>query len=141
LTLLLDTNVCIDILRGTRRDVRARYAEALAAGLPIGLSVLVFYELEVGVRKSANPARSRARLDAFLRVSPAPLELDSADAAAAAEIRARLERAGKTIGPVDTLLAGQTVARNAVFVTSNFGEFARVADLRVVRATDPWRLN
>jgi tRNA(fMet)-specific endonuclease VapC len=138
LTLLFDTNVCIDILRGTRRDVRARYAEARAADLPIGLSVLVFYELEVGVRKSADPARARAKLDAFLRVSPTPLEIDSADAAAAADIRARLERVGKTIGPVDTLLAGQAIARGAVFMASNFDEFVRVASLRVVRATDSW---
>jgi tRNA(fMet)-specific endonuclease VapC len=59
------------------------------------------------------------------------LEFTSADAAAYAQVRARLERAGTPIGPFDTLIAAQAVARKLTLVTNNQREFARVSGLRL----------
>ena len=136
--LLLDTNVCIDILRGKRPAIRKHYAAAQNAGLAIGFSVLVRYELEVGVQRSANPTRARALLDAFLVVSNPPLAFEPDDVTAAARIGAALEAKGQSIGPVDILLAGQAVARGADFLTSNLVEFKRVPGLRVAVAERSW---
>jgi len=138
--LLLDTNVCIDILRGKRPEIRKQFAAAQAAGAAIGFSVLVRYELDVGVQRSVNPIRARALLDAFLDALSPPLAFDSNDAVAAARIRAALEAKGQTIGPVDILLAGQAVARDADFVTSNLAEFKRVPELRVRAAERGWNV-
>jgi len=59
------------------------------------------------------------------------LDFVSQDAAAYAEVRARLERAGTPIGPLDTLIAAQAVARKLVLVSNNEREFSRVAGLRI----------
>ena len=57
------------------------------------------------------------------------LELTSEDAVAYASIRAKLERAGTPIGPLDTLIASQAVARRLTLVSNNEREFRRVAGL------------
>ena len=53
------------------------------------------------------------------------------EAAAAARIRAKLERAGTPLGPMDTLIAGTALAHRATLVTRNTGEFSRVEGLQV----------
>ncbi len=57
--------------------------------------------------------------------------LVDARSAAVDEIRAALAAAGTPIGPYDVLIAGQAKARELVLVTSNAGDFNRVAGLRV----------
>lgn len=59
------------------------------------------------------------------------LEFASSDAVAYAGVRAKLERAGTPIGPLDTLLAAQAVARKLILVTNNEREFRRVVGLHV----------
>ena len=62
-----------------------------------------------------------------------PLErtlFDDEDARAAGAIRAALQTAGQPIGAYDVLLAGQARRRGATLVTSNVGEFKRVAGLK-----------
>ena len=46
-------------------------------------------------------------------------------------MRAYLQRLGTPIGPIDTLIAGQALARDLTIVTRNTREFLRVPDLRV----------
>ena len=46
------------------------------------------------------------------------------------EIRAGLERGGKTIGPLDMLIAAHALSLGATLVTNNEAEFRRVPDLR-----------
>ena len=58
-------------------------------------------------------------------------EFTSDDAVAYAHIRARLERAGTPIGPLDTLIAAQAVARKLTLVSNNEREFRRVSGLNV----------
>jgi len=43
-----------------------------------------------------------------------------------------LERQGKGIGPLDTLIAGTALAHGGVLVTHNTKEFRRVPQLRLV---------
>jgi tRNA(fMet)-specific endonuclease VapC len=59
-----------------------------------------------------------------------PIVFDLADAKAAGEIRAKLQKAGALIGPYDLLIAGQARCRNLILVTANEREFRRVAGLR-----------
>ena len=75
-------------------------------------------------------ARALRLLENFLRPLRV-LEFDSEDAIAYARIREALERKGKPIGPLDTLIAAQAVARGLTLVTNNEREFKRVPGLRV----------
>ena len=64
------------------------------------------------------------------------LEFDEDDARCAGEIRDLLRRAGTPIGPYDTLIAGQALARDLTLVTHNTREFSRVSGLRL----EDWEL-
>jgi hypothetical protein len=69
-------------------------------------------------------------LEHFLRPL-AVLEFTSDDALAYATVRAKLEHAGTPIGPLDTLIAAQAVARKLTLVSNNEREFKRIAGLRL----------
>jgi tRNA(fMet)-specific endonuclease VapC len=62
-----------------------------------------------------------------------PLEVAQYDLSAAliyGEIRADLERGGRTIGPLDMLIAAHSLSLGVTLVTNNEKEFRRVAGLR-----------
>src|SRR5207302_1506453 len=59
------------------------------------------------------------------------LEFTSSDALSYANLRAKLERAGKPIGPFDTLIAAQALGQKLILVSNNEREFGRVSGLRL----------
>lgn len=123
---MLDANLCIRVLRGRLPELRTRFnaeAEALC------ISTIILHELLHGAEKSANPAGGRRQVERFTsRLDVLPF--DAAAAAHSADIRAALEREGRTISPVDLLIAGHARSRGLVVVTGNLREFSRIAGLR-----------
>jgi tRNA(fMet)-specific endonuclease VapC len=81
-------------------------------------------------RPSPAAARTSRLVDNFLRPLTI-LEFVSSDATTYAQVRAKLERAGTPIGPLDTLIAAQAVARKLTLVSNNQKEFGRVAGLNI----------
>ena len=125
----LDTNVCIDLIRGKSVPVRRRFREVVAEGSVLCVSSVVLHELWYGVAKSAHRERNTERLQAFLS---GPLEIlywDDADARAAGEVRAQVEQDGYSIGAYDALIAAQAIRRGIPVVTANTKEFKRVDGL------------
>jgi tRNA(fMet)-specific endonuclease VapC len=96
----------------------------------VAVSVITEGELRTGAAKSSSPAKSSHSVENFLRLL-AVVEFTSADAASYAQVRARLERWGRPIGPLDTLIAAQAVSRKLVLVTNNERELGRVPGLRL----------
>jgi tRNA(fMet)-specific endonuclease VapC len=127
---MLDTNICIRVLRDRPAGLRQRFnleADTLC------ISTIVLTELLVGAEKSARPAENRREIERFTgRLGV--LSFDDAAAAHAAEIRAQLERRGQGIGGHDTLIAGHARSRGLIIVTGNLREFSRVEGLR----TEDW---
>lgn len=123
---LLDTNLCIRVLRNRPEGLRARFnaeAEALC------ISTIVLTELLHGAEKSARPIENRREVEHFAaRLGVLPFDADAASHSA--EIRATLERRGQSIGAYDLLIAGQARSRGLIVVTGNLGEFTRVDGLR-----------
>ena len=136
MTLLLDTDTCIDVIRGRRSDVRERFRIQTATG-PGVVSTVTVQELQVGVLRSApeHRARNEARFEAFLRGAVDLVPFDAADAMAAAEVAVMLMRQGLGIGPYDTQIAGQALRRGWTVVTANLRHFGRVPGLRL----ETWR--
>jgi len=127
LTHLLDTNICVAIIRRRAPGTLARL-QRMKPGA-IGVSMVTVSELECGAAKSLHPQRNREALEQFLL----PLEtLDYGRAAAShyGDIRNRLEKAGTPIGPLDTLIAAHARSLNATLITNNLGEFRRVPGLK-----------
>ncbi len=124
---LLDTNICIYALKEHPQVLSRLLA---TARVDVSVSTITEAELKTGAAKSSSPTRTLRLIENFLRPI-ARLEFTSGDAAAYAQIRARLERAGTPIGPMDMLIAAQGVARKLVLVTNNEREFSRVHGLRI----------
>ena len=117
--MLLDTNVCIEIMNGRPRSVGERFEQALAAESELFVSTISSFELWYGAEWSGRPEFNRERLEHFLAGRVRELPFDEEDAARAGEVRAALERRGTPIGGFDTLIAGQALARGLVLVTHN----------------------
>ena len=125
---MLDTNICIHIMRRRPRAVLERLG-AFAVG-DLGLSTITLARLEYGASNSRDPKRNR---DALLRCASS-LEIAAFDRDATeayGRIRSALERKGQRIGPMDLLIAAHALSLGVRLVTSNDGEFRRVPGLDV----------
>ena len=125
---LLDTNICIFMMRQSSPSVIARIEKMNTDSL--FLSALTVHELHFGAEKRNWGEKHRQNLKLFL--SPFTiLPFDAEDAVAAAKIRAYLAQQGTPIGPYDLQIATQGLTRNLIVVTHNFGEFSRIPGLIV----------
>ncbi len=123
---LLDSDVCIELMRGNLPSVR-KVLEHTSPRL-IKIPSIVRHELTCGALKSTHPEKNLLLTETFL----APFEtlpFDARCATAAARIRAELETQGMKIGPDDLLIAGTAQAYESVLVTNNVREFKRVEGL------------
>lgn len=124
---LLDTNICIYLINERPKKVLAHFKRHSLED--IGISSITASELAFGVAKSAS-SKNSAALEAFLL----PLNVVDYDAGAAmiyGDIRATLEKQGKTIGPLDVLIAATALSRQLILVTNNEKEFRRISKLKV----------
>jgi tRNA(fMet)-specific endonuclease VapC len=124
---MLDTNLCVRVLRDRPPGLRTRFnAEAEA----LSISTVVLAELLHGAAKSAKPIESRREVQRLAdRVEVLAFDMEAATHSA--DIRAVLDRVGQPIGAYDLLIAGHARSRGLVVVTGNLGEFGRVDGLRV----------
>ena len=126
MTYMLDTNICIYVMKKQPENVLRRFRKELYSGLCI--SSITLAELEYGMKHSSDPVRNEQALLRFL----APLSILPFGPAAASEygeIRAYLQSQGTPIGPLDMLIAGHARAEEMILVTNNGKEFERVPDL------------
>ena len=127
--LLLDTNICIYIIKQQPAAVLQRFLEFEVGD--IGISSITLSELRYGVAKSSHREKNAKALDEFI----IPLEVVSFDEQAAyvyGNIRASLEKVGTPIGSMDMLIAAHAVSLGIPLVTYNIREFTRISDLTVL---------
>jgi len=123
---LLDTNLCIQVLRDRPKEIRERFnleADSLC------ISTIVLSELLHGAAKSDRLEHNRNEVERFAARLEV-LAFDEAAADHAADIRANLERRGEPIGGYDLLIAGHARSRGLTVITGNLAEFGRVEGLR-----------
>ena len=122
---LLDTSVCVSLLRGRVASSALPQSETCI------ISVITAAELEVGVHRSARPQEQRRAVDGLLACFPV-LPFESSAVVDYGEIRVELEKRGVVIGPLDLLIAAHARSLGAAVVTGNVGEFRRVKGLKVL---------
>lgn len=125
---LLDTNTCIYAMKGTYPNIVQKLLEIHPG--EICISSITVGELEYGAAKSRWNEETHFRMMKFL----APfsiLPFDAEDAACFGHLRALLAVKGTPIGPFDTLIAAQGLAKGLTVVTHNVKEFARVPMLKL----------
>ncbi len=125
---MLDTNICIELIRRRSNKLIQRLTRCQPG--EVGVSSITVAGLIFGANKSNQVGQNLAALEQFLL----PLEIaDFGQPAANAygAIRARLEREGRAIGSMDTLIGAHAVSCGAIIVTNNTGEFRRIRGLKV----------
>jgi tRNA(fMet)-specific endonuclease VapC len=127
-TYLLDTDVCIDYLRGSNPVVRDR----LLACSPNDacLCSVVKAELLFGAHNSQKVAANLRRLRDFFEPFQS-VYFDDGAAEAYGSLRSHLRREGSEIGSNDLMIAAIAVALGLTLVTHNRSEFERVPGLRL----------
>ena len=125
---LLDTNACIEMIRGRSQRVITRLKQCAPGS--VGISSITLGELYYGVERSSNPQRNLLALTQFC----APIEIlpfDDRAAAVYGRVRQDLEQSGFPAGPLDTLIAAHTLSEGTTLVTDNVREFRHVKGLKV----------
>ena len=130
--LLLDTNICIYLIKKRPPSVLKRF-DALPAGT-VAISSITVAELEFGVQKSQYPSQNQQALEQFL-LPLAILDFDHEAARTYGRLRAWLETQGKTIGALDMLIAAHALSKGLPLATNNVREFSRVPGLKVLNWT------
>jgi len=131
---LLDTNICIELIRGRSPHVLSQLRKCGVG--EVAISSITLAELQYGVARSSEPARNELALARFC-LSLERIAFDTAAAQAYGNVRAALERIGKPIGPLDMLIAAHALTLDVTLVTNNEREFRRVPGLRLVNWMKP----
>ncbi len=126
---MLDTNICIYVIKKKPDSVLRKLHRHLHDDLTI--SSITLSELEYGVAKSSRPEENHLALIRFLMILTT-LPYDDAAAQSYGVLRAILEKEGKTIGPLDMLIAAHALSLGMTLVTNNTKEFSRVRGLETV---------
>lgn len=125
---MLDTNICIYLIKQQPREVIDRFQGIVPGDMAI--STVTLAELMYGVAKSQHREKNSSALELFL----APLEMVDFDFKAAGHygvIRAYLEKMGTPIGAYDLMIAAHAQSLGLVLITNNEREFQRIPDLMV----------
>lgn len=130
---ILDTNICIDVLRG-REKVVGRLAKCSPKDCFI--SVITEFELFQGADRAPAEHRKEertkvSRFVATLQILP----FDSECARIAARINADLLNRGTPVSITDVFIAGTGLRHKWTVVTNNMKDFRRIAGLTL----EDWR--
>ena len=125
--IMLDSNSAIRLIRQDDKflDEFSRHAYE-----DIGISSIVFYELEVGALLNKIPNVHQKATRDFLRTVQV-FDFTAKAAAIAAELATKRVRAGKIVGTEDNMIAAHAIALNALLVTANTKHFEGTPGLQL----------
>jgi tRNA(fMet)-specific endonuclease VapC len=124
---MLDTNICIYVMKNYPPALLDRFN---AAAEQLCISSITLGKLHYGAEKSDRRSHNRLAIEHFTaRLEVLPFSTKAA--AHHGQIRAELERRGRTAGAYDMLIGGHARSEGLVVVTNNMREFARMPGLRV----------
>lgn len=130
---LLDTNIISYFAEGNQ-NVISNLQQCVLAENEIGISVIVFYEVERGL-KFVNATKKLADFYDFVsQCILIPVTVDIAKTAS--DIYSDLRRKGRIIEDADILIGASAIANNAVLVTNNEKHLGHIEGLRIENWTN-----
>ncbi|MFN5701306.1 MAG: type II toxin-antitoxin system VapC family toxin [Betaproteobacteria bacterium] len=124
---LLDTNICIYLMKHQPPQVRERFAQCFVGD--VVMSTVTLAELAYGVASSGTARRrNHAALQALLEEIPA-VAFDATAAHASGPLRAA--HRARSRDALDKLIAAQALAMGVTLVTNNEADFQGFAGLRI----------
>jgi tRNA(fMet)-specific endonuclease VapC len=129
---LLDTNVCIDLIREKDTPVSTAFLGAVLQGRKLVLSSITAYELEIGVIRRGRKPRDVAATRDFFNGPIESVDFDLSASRKAAALCARLLTEGRQLSAYDGLIAGHAIALGATLVTADGKLTEAVSEIEVV---------
>lgn len=124
---MLDTNICIYLMKHNPPEVAARFAQCYVGEVVI--SAITLAELEYGVSCSGvNAAKNKKALEQLLE----DIEVSDFDASAAGIYGPmRLATRDRKRDALDKLIAAHAIALNVALVTNNEADFVGYPNLHI----------
>jgi len=125
---MLDTNICSFIIREKPLFIKDKLKK-VEKEHTIALSTIVVSELLYGAKRKNSP-----KLDYIVKNfidNFTILDFDKKASEIYANIRTSLEKQGNIIGAHDLFIASHAISLDAILVTNNIKEFARVYNLTI----------
>lgn len=132
---ILDTNVVSELARPAPSPQVIAFLQREA---DLWMSTILFHELAYGLERVRDAAR-KPKLLAFIDAMKARFEnrtlvVDMAVAETAGRLRAFAATRGRTLAPLDSLMAATAIAHDATLATRNTKDFLDLG----IDVIDPW---
>ena len=121
---MLDTDISSIVIRGTNAKLNRKVVSRAGA---LCMSAVTYHELLYGARMR-DSKRLESVIEALVEMVPV-VEFSAEAASRAGEIRSVLDKAGKTIGVMDALIAANALTEGCTLVTNNVSHFFRIPGL------------
>jgi len=128
--ILLDTDVCIELLKGNER-VLQRLDQYDG---PVGICFMTIAELYYGAEKSKEPTKNIDTIEKLL-LSLEIIQTDIPILKRFGTIKADLQKQGMPVADADVLIAAATLEKAERLITGNVKHFERIAGL----VLEDWR--
>lgn len=123
---ILDTDVCVELLRGNERVIARR----LETDDEVATTWVTASELFFGAAKSRDPDGNAALVTEFLASLPV-LSPDLAASRFFGEVKAHLRARGTPLADADLFIAATALACTATLVTGNRGHYERIPGVAI----------
>jgi len=128
--ILLDTDVCIELLKGNKRVLQRRDQY----DGPVGICFMTIAELYYGAEKSKEPTKNIDTIEKLL-LSLEIIQTDIPILKRFGTIEADLQKQGMPVADADVLIAATTLEKAERLITGNAKHFERIAGL----VLEDWR--
>ena len=122
--ILMDTDICIEILRGNRRVMEKRQE----TDDRVAISFMTVAELYYGAEKSKNRKKNKYLVEEFF-LSIDIINTDMDILRWFGDIKARLEFGGNALADADILIAATCLSKCNRLITGNIKHFNRIDNL------------
>jgi len=122
--ILLDTDICIELLKGNKRILQRRDQY----DGPVGVCFMTIAELYYGAEKSRDPSKNMDTIEKLL-ITLEIVHTDIAILKRFGMIKAHLQKQGEPIADADILIASATLEKAERLITGNTRHFERIAGL------------
>ncbi len=124
--ILIDTDVCIEILRGNKKVInkRNKFDEA------ISISFMTVAELFYGAQNSSNPEHNQSIVEEFL-LTLQIIQSDFSIMKRFGLIKATLKKKNNLVPDADIIIASTAIEKCEFLVTGNTEHFSRMDGLKI----------
>jgi tRNA(fMet)-specific endonuclease VapC len=122
--ILIDTDICIELLKGNKRILQRRDQY----DGPVGVCFMTIAELYYGAEKSKDPSKNIDTIEKLL-ITLEIVHTDIAILKRFGMIKAHLQKQGEPIADADILIASATLEKAERLITGSTKHFERIAGL------------